>query len=66
LEASNLSTGRSGDVITAANGQPVRSGFDLMQQLEQLGVGRRIELTVDRNGRRMLVDLEIVDIGVKP
>ena len=66
LEASNLSTGRSGDMITAANGQPVRSGFDLMQQLEQLGVGRRIELIVDRNGRRVLVDLEIVDIGVKP
>jgi S1-C subfamily serine protease len=53
LESSNLSRGQRGDVISAANGRPVRNAFDLRHQIEQLGIGSRIELTVDRDGSRM-------------
>jgi 2-alkenal reductase len=65
LEASNSSIGRRGDIITTANGQRVRTAFDLVRQLEQLGVGKRIGLSVDRNGSSVQVDLEIVDVGLK-
>jgi 2-alkenal reductase len=62
LEASNLPSGRHGDIIAAANGRPVRNAFDLNYQIDEIGVGRQIELTVDRNGTRMRVDVEIVDV----
>jgi 2-alkenal reductase len=62
LEASNLPSGQHGDIIAAANGRPVRNAFDLNYQIDELGVGRQIELTVDRNGARMRIDVEIVDV----
>jgi S1-C subfamily serine protease len=62
LEASNLPSGRHGDIIAAANGRPVRNAFDLNYLIDELGVGRQIELTVDRNGARMRIDVEIVDV----
>ena len=63
LQASDPSSGRRGDVIVAINGRPVRRAIDLAHQLEQIGVGRRIGLTIDRNGGRVPVELDIVDIG---
>jgi 2-alkenal reductase len=59
------STGANGDVITGANGQPVRSAFDLTAQLEALGVGRTITLRINRDGKPVEVDVEIVDIDQK-
>jgi 2-alkenal reductase len=66
LEASNLPGGRRGDIIAAANGRPVRNAFDLNYQIAEVGVGRQIALTVDRNGTRIRVDVEIVDVARKP
>jgi 2-alkenal reductase len=66
LEASNLLSGRHGDIIAAANGRPVRNAFDLNYQIDELGVGRQIALTVDRNGTRIRVDVDIVDVDRKP
>jgi 2-alkenal reductase len=65
LRASSPSVGLRGDIITAANGLPVRSAFDLSHQVEQLGIGRRVELTISRDGLLVQVDLEIVDGGGK-
>jgi 2-alkenal reductase len=51
-----------GDVIIAANGNPIRSTFDLTNLLEQVGIGKSIALTVKRDGRAMTVPVDIVDI----
>jgi S1-C subfamily serine protease len=40
--------GELGDVIVSANGQPARRLSDLTDQLEAIGVGREIELSVKR------------------
>ena len=55
--------GRVGDVIIAANGTPVRRLTDLTDQLEASGVGNKVQLTVERDGRRRTVEAEIVDIA---
>src|SRR5262249_53367090 len=54
-----------GDVITAVNGKPVRRPAGLTEELEHVGVGKRVTLTVRRNGRDVPVDVEIADIGRK-
>jgi S1-C subfamily serine protease len=65
LRASNLAAGLRGDVITAANGRPTRNPYDLLHQLEQLGVGKRIGLTINRDDKQAQIELEIVDRGGK-
>jgi S1-C subfamily serine protease len=55
-------TGAVGDVITGANGQPIRNAFDLTEQLEDIGVGRTIALRVNRNGKTVDMKVEIIDI----
>jgi 2-alkenal reductase len=62
LRGVNTQTGALGDVITAANGEPVRRLTDLTDQIEQLGVGKQVEITVNRGGQRVSLNLDIVDI----
>jgi 2-alkenal reductase len=47
----------------SANGQPARRLSDLTDQLEALGVGREIELSVKRNGRPLTVRVKVEDIS---
>jgi 2-alkenal reductase len=56
-------TGALGDVIVSANGQPVRRLSDLTDQLEAVGVGREIELSVKRSDRPMTDRERAEDIG---
>jgi 2-alkenal reductase len=56
-------TGELGDVIVAANGQPVRRLADLSAVLERAGVGATVSLTVQRNGRRVNVDVQVSDVS---
>ena len=42
---------RLGDVIVGVNGKPVQRLADLTQELERVGVGQRVALTIKRNGR---------------
>src|SRR3954453_9087395 len=56
-------TGALGDVIVSANGQPARRLSDLTDQLEAVGVGREIELSVKRNDRPTTVRVKVEDIG---
>ena len=65
LRAMDASTESLGDVITAANGEPVRSVYDLTKQLEHTGIGRTIRLRISRNGNLIDVEVEIVDINRK-
>ncbi len=60
-----LATSRSGrlllgDVITAVNGKPVQSVDDLLHAFEQKGVGARVTLQVEREGRQRQVSVTLV------
>jgi 2-alkenal reductase len=59
----NPSTGQIGDVIVAVNGKPVIHLPDLTNELELVGVGNKINLTLERNGTRTNVDVTVADIG---
>jgi 2-alkenal reductase len=52
-----------GDVITAADGTPVRRLSDLTEQLERVGAGGSVALTLLRNGRADTVDVAVGDVG---
>ena len=66
LQGVNAASGRIGDVIVAANGMPVHRLADLTDQLEQIGVGKTVDLTIDRNGGKISKSVEIADIGSSP
>jgi 2-alkenal reductase len=55
--------GELGDVIVSANGQPARRLSDLTDQLEAVGVGREIELSVRRKEQPITVRVKVEDIG---
>jgi 2-alkenal reductase len=55
--------GRLGDIITGANGQPVRRLADLTGALESTGIGNRVKLDVQRGRRTVTLDVEVVDIS---
>src|SRR5437868_5936520 len=63
LRGMDPSTGKPGDVIVAVDGKPVRGLADLIQELERVGVGKRVTLTVQREGREVPVEVEVMDIG---
>src|SRR3954471_13117519 len=55
--------GELGDVIVSASGQPARRLSDLTDQLESVGVGREIELSVKRNDGSVTLRVRVEDIG---
>ncbi|KWV52870.1 2-alkenal reductase [Bradyrhizobium macuxiense] len=63
LRGVNLSTGELGDVITAVDGKPVHRLSDLSDAIEQVGVGKKIRLSVKREGMARDVEVAVVDIG---
>jgi 2-alkenal reductase len=66
LQGVDTASGRIGDVIVAANGMPVHRLADLTDQLEQIGVGKTVDLTIDRNGSKTTKSVEIADVGSTP
>jgi len=65
LKGAEASGGRIADVIVAAGGKPVHRLPDLTDELERIGVGKRVTLQVTRNGQERSVEVEVVDIGHK-
>jgi 2-alkenal reductase len=63
LQGVNPITGEASDVIIAVGSQPVRRLADLTSALEQVGIGTKIPLAVERNGRRITVMVDVVDVG---
>jgi S1-C subfamily serine protease len=59
----DMSTGAIGDVITSADGKPVRRLSDLADRIEQVGAGRSVRLTVKRGSDSREVNVDIVDIA---
>ena len=56
-------TGEIGDVIVGVNGKPVRRLSDLIQALEQTGVGQSVQITVERSGRTVTLPVNVADTG---
>lgn len=65
LQPMHASTKAVGDVIVGANGQSVRSAFDLTDQLEHVGIGRKIRLKINRGGKTVEVEVAIIDVDRK-
>jgi len=63
LRGIDFGSGALGDIIVGANNKPVRRLADLTDQLEELGVGKTVRLTLQRNGRERTVDLDVIDVG---
>jgi len=54
---------RLGDVIVEVGGKPVRTIGDLFLAFEEIGVGKKAQITVDRNGARRTVAVELIDVA---
>ncbi len=63
LRGIDRAKGAIGDVIVAADGQPVQRLTDLTQQLERAGQGKTVTLTVQRGSNSRQVEVQVVDIG---
>jgi S1-C subfamily serine protease len=55
-----------GDVIVGVNGKAVRRLPDLTEELERVGVGKKVALQIKRDGREVTMDIEVMDIGRRP
>lgn len=58
----DLTSGNLGDIITAAEGKPVHSLSDLTDELEQIGAGKPVRLTLQRGSATRDVTVDIVDM----
>jgi S1-C subfamily serine protease len=65
LQGIDAATGKLGDIIVTANGQPTRSPADLAEQVEKVGVGKSIDLTLRRGGSKTPKRLEVTDVEVR-
>lgn len=62
LQGINASSEPIGDVIVAANGKPIHRLSDLNDELEEVGVGNQVDLSVERKGGRTSVSLKVTDL----
>jgi S1-C subfamily serine protease len=65
LQGVNTATGALGDVVVEANGKAVRRLTDLTDEIERIGVGKPINITLDRAGSRRSVAIDVTDVGGK-
>jgi 2-alkenal reductase len=63
LQGVDPERGILGDVIVAANGKPVRRLSDLVEVIDEIGIGKTVRLTVQRDGRSRDVAVEVSDVG---
>lgn len=65
LRSTNPQRGILGDVIIAAQGEPVRRLADLTNTLDTVGVGNTVTLTIQRGDQRVEVPVAVEDIGAR-
>jgi len=63
LRGVDTASGTLGDVIVAVDDKPVRQLADLLDQIDQVGVGGKIAVTVNRGGSQMKLMLDVVDVS---
>lgn len=56
-------SGDIGDIIVGVNGQPVRRLSELAAAIDRAGIGKPVELSVERNGRPVSVRVDVADVG---
>ena len=66
LRGIDPTTGEIGDVIVGVNGQPVRRLSDLTAELERAGIGKPVQLQVERGGRIITLSVNVSDIARAP
>ncbi|NOJ44498.1 S1C family serine protease [Bradyrhizobium australiense] len=59
----DFSSGALGDVIVQADGKPVHRLSDLTDQIEQVGAGKSIRISLRRGSQTRDINIDIVDIG---
>jgi len=62
LRGINLTNGELGDIIVAVDDKPVRRLADLSDHIEQSGVGKAVQLALNRRGSRATVTVEVADV----
>jgi 2-alkenal reductase len=62
LRGVNMNTGELGDVIVGVNGKPVRRLADLTAELEVRGVGKSVDIELQRAGRNDRITMNVADI----
>jgi S1-C subfamily serine protease len=62
LQGINTSSGQIGDVVIAANGKPIHGLSELNDQLEQVGIGNQVDLSIERKGSKTVVSLKVADL----
>ena len=63
LRGVDVQTGTIGDIIVGAAGQPVHRLADLTAAMEAAGIGKSIELAVERDGRIRKVTVTTADVA---
>jgi 2-alkenal reductase len=65
LQGDDPASGTTGDIIIKANDAIIKNVYDLTNQLERVGIGNQILLTLNRRGAIVRAEVEIVDIDRK-
>jgi 2-alkenal reductase len=55
-----------GDVIVGVDGNPVHRLEDLTDELEKVGIGGKVHLTINRNGTTLTIDVDVADVSQAP
>ncbi|HEY7301196.1 MAG TPA: trypsin-like peptidase domain-containing protein [Xanthobacteraceae bacterium] len=63
LRGIDAARGELGDVITGVDRKPVHQLSDLTQELEQVGIGKTVQIEINRGGSDMTVSLQVADIS---
>ncbi len=63
LQPFNRRTREIADIITAVNGKPVNTYSTYYAELDRIGIGNVVELTVSRDGRDRKVRVKVIDTG---
>jgi 2-alkenal reductase len=65
LRGIDQATRQPGDIIVGVDGKPVRRLPDLTDELERIGVGKRVSLQVKNGAQERKVEVDVTDIGRK-
>jgi 2-alkenal reductase len=63
LRGVDMEKNQIGDVIVGVDGKQVHRLTDLTDELEQVGVGKKVQLTINRNGSKTTADVDVADVG---
>ena len=63
LRGVDTARGELGDVITGVDGKAVHQLSDLTEELEQVGIGKTVQIEVNRGGSKMTVPLQVADVS---